>query len=135
MGSMTQDLGRLLVRLLLGGLLLFHGVAKLFHGIDPIKGMVVSHGLPSFLAYAVFFGEVVAPVLLILGIFARLGGLLVMVDMVVAVLLVHTSQLFTRNSAGGWALELQAFYFFTGLAVVLLGAGRFSAGGARGRWN
>jgi putative oxidoreductase len=39
------------------------------------------------------------------------------------------------GKTGGWALELQGFYFFTALAVALLGAGRYSMGGISGRWN
>lgn len=134
-GKSGGDLAKLLLRLLLGGLLLFHGAYKLSHGIGPIKGMISSHGLPGFLAYGVFLGEVVGPVLLILGLYARLGALFAMANMTVAVLLVHTSQIFARTPQGGWALELQAFYFFTGLAVALLGAGRYSLGGSSGRWN
>ena len=36
---------------------------------------------------------------------------------------------------GGWALELQAFYLAVALAIAGLGAGRYSVGGAMGRWN
>ena len=59
----------------------------------------------------------------------------VAVNMVVAVYLVHRQELFTLSKSGGWALELQGFYFLTALALVLLGAGRFSVGGAGGRLN
>jgi putative oxidoreductase len=55
--------------------------------------------------------------------------------MVVALLLVHTSQFFTVNETGGWALELQAMYLGGAIVVALLGAGRYSVGGAAGRWN
>jgi putative oxidoreductase len=55
--------------------------------------------------------------------------------MVFAVFLVHRSELLVLDKSGGWALELQGFYFVTALAVMLLGAGRFSAAGAGGRWN
>jgi putative oxidoreductase len=39
------------------------------------------------------------------------------------------------SQTGGWALELQGFYLFVAVAVALLGAGRFSIGGAGGKWN
>jgi putative oxidoreductase len=55
--------------------------------------------------------------------------------MIFAVLLVHTSQFFTLNETGGWALELQGMFLFGALAVALLGAGRYSLGGATGRYN
>ncbi|MBS0278290.1 MAG: DoxX family protein [Proteobacteria bacterium] len=125
----TDDFGKLVLRLMLGGLLLFHGVNKILTGIDPIREMIGAHHLPEFLAYGVYAGEVVAPVLLILGLFARIGGALVVVNMIVAILLVHTGMLFGLDGMGGYALELQAFYLFSGLAVALLGAGRYAIGG------
>jgi putative oxidoreductase len=50
-------------------------------------------------------------------------------------LLVHTSQFFTLNNTGGWALELQGMFLIASLSVVLLGAGRYSVGGTAGRYN
>jgi putative oxidoreductase len=55
--------------------------------------------------------------------------------MIVAVLLVHTSQIFTVNQTGGWALELQAMYLAAGLVLALMGAGRYSIGGREGLFN
>jgi putative oxidoreductase len=125
----TDDFGKLVLRLMLGGLLLFHGVQKILTGIDPIREMIGAHHLPGYLAYGVYAGEVLAPVLLILGLFARLGGALVAINMIVAILLVHTGMLLGLDGTGGYALELQAFYLFSGLAVALLGAGRYAIGG------
>jgi putative oxidoreductase len=51
------------------------------------------------------------------------------------VLLVHSAQLGELTRTGGWALELQGFYFFTAFAIALLGAGRFSVGGKKGTLN
>jgi putative oxidoreductase len=133
--DLGSNLGRLVLRLMLGGLLLFHGVSKIHGGIAPIVDRVAKAGVPSSLGYFVYVGEVLAPVLLIVGLWTRLAALLVMINMIVALLLVHTSQLAEINKAGGWALELQAFYLFTALAILLLGAGRFSVGGAAGKLN
>lgn len=132
MGSNAEDFGKLALRIALGGLMLFHGVHKLLYGIDQIGAMVTGHGIPAAFSYGVYVGEVIAPVLLIAGLFVRLGGVLVMANMAVAVLLVHTAQLRTLSSSGGWALELQGFYFLTALAIVLLGAGRYAVG--RSSW-
>jgi len=55
-------------------------------------------------------------------------GVLVMINMIVAILLVHAGMLIGLNGEGGYALELQAFYLFGGLAVALLGAGRIAVG-------
>ncbi|MBI5017810.1 MAG: DoxX family protein [Deltaproteobacteria bacterium] len=131
----TEDAGKLLVRVTLAGLILFHGAHKLAYGISPIRDMLASHGVPGIAAYGVYIGEVVAPLLLLLGVYVRLTGLLVAGNMIVAVLLVHTSQFFTLTSAGGWSLELQFFYFASGLAVALLGAGRYSFAPPNKKWN
>jgi putative oxidoreductase len=53
--------GKLLLRLAVGGLMLFHGLHKLFGGVGFISGMLVEKGLPGFIAYGVLIGEVVAP--------------------------------------------------------------------------
>jgi len=92
-------------------------------------------GLPPAFAYGAFVGEVVAPVLLLLGLWTRLAAIVVAINMVFAVFLAHRDQLFTLAKTGGWALELQGFFFFTAIAVLLLGAGRYSMGGVNGRWN
>ena len=55
-----DDLGKLLLRLAVGGLMLFHGLHKLFGGVGFISGMLVEKGLPGFIAYGVFVGEGVA---------------------------------------------------------------------------
>ena len=131
----SDDTGKLILRLCLGILILLHGLSKLGTGVGGIAGMLSSHGLPGFLAYFVYVGEIVAPLLLILGIAARLGGLLIAINMVVAILLAHTGQLGSTTNNGGWALELQGMFLFTALAIAFLGAGRFGLGGASGRWN
>jgi putative oxidoreductase len=131
----TEDLGKLVLRLTLGVLLLFHGTHKILTGIGPIRDMIGSHHLPDFLAYFVYLGEVAAPVLIIIGLLSRIGGILVVINMIVAVLLAHTAMLIGTNEMGGYQLELQAFYLFSGLAVALLGAGRYSIGGADGMLN
>jgi putative oxidoreductase len=92
-------------------------------------------GLPSLLAYGVYVGEVVAPILVLIGLWARVGGLIIAINMLVAIALVHLGQLATLNDTGGWALELQGMFLGAALAILLLGAGRFSLGGSNGRWN
>lgn len=121
----NADLGKLLLRLTLGGLLLFHGIAKLLHGVGFIEGGLTAHGLPAILAYGVFIGELIAPLMVILGYQTRIGALLIVFNMLVALVLVHTSQLLSLGSNGGWALELQGFFLFTAAAIVFLGPGRY----------
>ena len=133
--GISADAGKLLLRVSLGALMLFHGIAKVMEGPAGIVGLVEKAGLPGPFGYLVYVGEVLAPVLLIVGLWTRAAAAVIAINMVVAVYLVHRHELFTLSKTGGWALELQGFYFLTALAVMLLGAGRFSAGGAAGRFN
>jgi putative oxidoreductase len=122
----NADLGRLLLRLGLGALILFHGFAKLTGGIDGITQVVTANGLPAFVAYGVYVGEVVAPILVILGWYSRVGSLIVAINMVFALYLVHRADLFKLAPSGGYALELQALYLVVALALALMGPGRYS---------
>ncbi|MEO7008257.1 MAG: DoxX family protein [Caldimonas sp.] len=133
--AISDDVGKLILRLVLGLLILLHGVAKITGGVGSIGGMLTQAGLPASLSYLVYVGEVLAPILLIAGAWSRLAGLVVAANMVVAVLLVHVDHFYSLGSSGGWVLELQAMFLFTGLAIAFLGAGRYSLGGVRGRWN
>lgn len=129
-----DDLGKLVLRLSIGGLLLFHGVGKIMHGIDPIVAGVQGNGAPSFLAYGVYLGEVLGPILVLIGLFTRLGGLMIVVNMVVAILIAHRGDLGNLTPmSGGWAVEMPALYLLGGLAILCLGAGRISIDGARNR--
>lgn len=131
----SNDFGKLVLRVVLGALILIHGISKITGGNAFVLGALAHHGLPEALAYGVYVGEVLAPVLLILGLWTRAAAFVIAVNMVVAVGLVHTGQLFALENSGGWALELQGMYLFTALALVFLGAGRFSTGGANGLLN
>lgn len=131
----SNDLGKLVLRVVLGVLILFHGVSKLIHGPGFVTDALAHAGLPTVLGYGVYVGEVLAPVLLVIGYWTRVGALVIAVNMVVAFALVHTSQFFMLADTGGWALELQGIYLGAAIAIALLGAGRFSVGGANGRWN
>ena len=130
-----EDLAKLILRLTIGILILLHGIAKMINGVGPIEGMMVARGLPAFFAWAVYIGEVIAPLLLIFGLYTRLGALLIAANMVVAIALAHSGQLMQLGGNGGWRLELQGLFLFGSIAVALLGAGRFSIGGRGGSWN
>ncbi len=127
-----DDLAKLLLRLVLGVLILFHGWAKLRGGVGGIEAMLAMRGLPGFLAWGVYLGEVLAPAMLILGVFTRLGAALIVVNMMFALLLAHTGHFAQFTSSGGWRLELQAMFLVAAIAVLMQGAGRYALGG---RWN
>ena len=126
MNLANDRVGKLVLRLVLGVVILFHGVGKLKGGVGPIEGMLEGHGLPGFIAYGAYIGEVVGPLLVIAGFHARIGAALIAVNMLFAIGLAHMGQLGQVNEQGGWALELQGMFLFGAIAVSLLGPGRFS---------
>jgi putative oxidoreductase len=121
-----EDVAKLLLRLTLGGLMLLHGVSKIAHGLSGIAAQVTAHGLPSFVAYGVYVGEVLAPAAMILGVLTRAAGLVFATNMAVAVWLAHSETLLHLGKGGGYALELQLLYFIGGLTVALFGPGRYA---------
>ena len=123
---MADDAGKLILRLTLGILILLHGFAKITGGVAGVEKMLAGAGLPSALAFGVYAGEVLAPILVILGLFARVGAAIIVVNMLFAIVLAHRADLFLMTRSGGWALELQGFFLFTALALMFMGPGRFS---------
>ncbi|MBJ8874899.1 DoxX family protein [Citrobacter koseri] len=124
-----EDFGKFLLRLAVGGLMLFHGLHKLFDGIDGIGNMLIAKGLPGFIAYGVLVGEVIAPCLIVLGILTRPAALVLALTMVVAWLMVGTGKTWQLDAVGAWAIESLVYFFIGALAVAFLGAGRFSVAG------
>ena len=124
-GHLTRDdWGKFLLRVTIGGLLLFHGIHKLQGGADGIEAMLVGKGLPSAVVYGVYVGEVIAPLLMLAGVLVRLAGLFLAGNMVVAIALAHPGDIFALDSHGGWAIELQMLYLLGGIVLMLLGGGR-----------
>jgi len=128
LSSLDQDIGILIMRLAVGLLMLFHGVAKIMHpgSLDFIANMLNSHGLPSALAYGVYVGEVLAPLLLVAGFRSRIAALIIVINMSFAILLAHADDLFSLTQHGGWMVELQMFYLLGALAIVFTGSGRYA---------
>ncbi len=123
----TEDRAKLLLRVTVGVLIFLHGWYKLMNpeAVGYIGGMFAEIGLPAFLAYLVYVGEIVAPIMLIIGYQTRIAALLVAITMVVAILLAHAAQIFTlAEMGGGSAIELQLMYLVGALAIFGLGAGK-----------
>ena len=129
------DVAKLVLRLTVGLLILLHGISKIQGGPGFILDIVEKAGLPDPFGYLVYVGEVLAPLLVIVGFWTRVAAVVIAINMIVAVLLVHTGQLLELSPEGGWALELQGLYLAVPIAIALLGAGRYSVGGVDGRWN
>lgn len=136
MTDIRDDIGKLILRLALGSLLLLHGIHKILDGVEPVRAVLANYHLPEFLAYGTYIGEVAAPVLIILGIFTRVGALLVIVNMIFAIMLARTSEIFhVYARTGGYALELEMFFLFSAIAIALLGGGKYCLADGRERWN
>lgn len=120
------DLGLLMIRLSVGGLMLLHGISKIINGVGFIEQVVVGAGLPSFVTYGVYVGEVIVPILLVIGLATRISALIFAVNCLVATLLVHVQDIFTLNEQGGWTLELLGLFFVGALALVFTGGGRYA---------
>lgn len=125
---LTEDRAKLVLRLTVGILILLHGIFKITNpgAIDFIGSLFNYFHLPAFLAYAIYIGEVVAPIMLIIGYRTKIAAGLISFTLLVAIILVHLGDLFSLTSDGGSAIELQAMFLFTALAIVGLGAGKYS---------
>lgn len=134
--SHMQDTGKLILRLTLAGLILFHGIHKLIYGIPFMAGptgpLAAMH-LPVFFAYGVYVGEVVAPIFLVIGLWTRIAALVVAFNMVMAIGLEAWKLAFVLNRSGGWGIELEAFYLLTALAIFFLGPGRYALSRGQGK--
>ncbi|WP_284464113.1 DoxX family protein [Chryseobacterium sp.] len=120
------DLGLLISRIAIAFPMSVYGINKLIHGVGFIEEMMTMHGLPSFFAYGVFAGEIIAPIMLIIGFRARLAGLIFAANCFTATILAQTSNIFKLNDFGGWALELLFIYLIIGLSFFFSGAGKYA---------
>ena len=120
------DKALLITRLTIGLLMLLHGIAKITHGIGFIEGMVTGAGLPAFFAYGVYVGEVLAPLMIIVGFRTRAAAILFVGNCVVAILLAHSGDLFSLTQHGGWKIELLGLYMFGALSLMFSGGGRYA---------
>lgn len=131
----AEDSGKLVLRLAVGILILLHGIAKLRHGLGDVATSLARFHIPAPVGYLVYVGEVLAPLLMIVGLWTRPAALLVAATMAVALVLGHTHEIFAVTNHGGLLLEVQWMFLLGAIAVALLGAGRLGLGGEKGRWN
>jgi len=131
----NDDLAKLLLRLVVGGLMLFHGVHHIAHGIGPIQAMLEDQDLPRQAAWGLHLGETVAPIFLLLGFMTRPAGLIVAFTMAVSMYLAYGMGAFGLGPQGGLATELNFLYLVGGFSLFLTGGGRFSVGRGESRWS
>lgn len=105
----------------LGILLLFHGVDKVMNGTGVIEKLLQGVNVPysQYVAYGVYVGEVIAPLLLIFGKYIRVSGALIAFNMAVAIFLVHQKDITTIEKYGAWSIEVPMLYLIAGLTLAL----------------
>ena len=123
---MNENTGKLILRLMLGLLILTHGVSKLTGGVDWMDDMLTASGLPVFFKYGAYVGEVIAPALVILGCYTRAGAWLIAVNMLFAIGIAHWGEMFAITENGALAIEKQYLYMFSAIALALIGPGRYA---------
>ena len=104
---MGNDLGKLVLRVTLGVLILFYGFHKVKYGLGHIPHTLNSYGLPPSLAYGVYISEVICPLMVIIGLYTRPAAGIIAFSMLVAISLAHTSRLITVNNDGGLVIGLE----------------------------
>lgn len=121
MKNISADLGLLLLRVCSGGfMLIFHGWAKLTNFNSMIGSFPDPIGLGSGLSLGLAtFAEFFCSLLVLLGIFPRFAAIPPVITMLVAGLIVHASDPWSRK-------ELPFLYLGLFLAVICLGGGKFS---------
>ena len=123
---MADNLGKLLLRLTIGGMLLLHGIYKLQHGLGTIRGMLHAHHLPEVLAYGVYLGELVAPLMLILGIYSRIWAGVILINMGMALWLTNFKGMTSLGAFGAWGAQSVMFFLLGALTIILIGSGKYA---------
>jgi len=130
------DLGKLVLRVTVSAMIMIRGWAVL-HGEQAIRDTLTRWHMPTELAYSSLFFEEIAPLMVILGVFARFGASAMVFWMVMAFALAHidTGHIFELDAnAVGWRVEGPFFFLMCSLSVALIGAGRYGLN-IGGKWN
>ncbi len=114
--------------------MLIYGITKVIYGIDFIKNLLASFGIPSFISYGVYFGELIAPLLILFGFRTRLASVIFAVNCLTIIGLTQTSNIFKLNSSGGWAMELVAMFLLISIGIFFTGGGKIAIS-TQSRWD
>lgn len=123
--------GYLILRVITGALLAFHGYQKMFgFGIDGVAGFFGSVGLPAagILAILVTLLELVGGIAILLGVFTRLLGLWMVVQFGLIAVWVKPMLMGKGFSGdGGWEIDL--LLFGIGILLAVRGSRKLSLSG------
>ena len=136
-----ENLGKLILRFNLGFLMLFHGGESILRTNNILKN---TDPVPDFIIWPLaILGEVIAPLLIMAGVFSRVGAFFIAGFMVCALMLRHTfgeqnhwlkTERPLAEGLAAHALESQLFFLCCALAVMLIGAGKYGLNKG-GKWN
>lgn len=116
----AQPLALLVLRLVLGAIMVTHGYSKIFGGMSHHAQLVHSIGLPGWLAYLSAGAEFFGGLMVLLGAATRIGALLILINMLVAIWKVHLQQ----GMRGG--LEFPLSVAAIAVALIFFGGGAIS---------
>lgn len=126
MTSKNVDFGLLLLRVTFGVLTILHGFYHLKTGLTGVRMMLGAMDLPELLAYGVLVGELLAPMLILLGYYTRLASVIAVINFVMTIVLAHSADIFRLTPYGGWAIELNVLYLVLPLTLIFTGAGKYA---------
>ena len=130
----TPDGVLTVARLVLGAVMFAHGSQKLFawfggRGLDATYAFMASFGIPSWLASVAMFAEFGGAVALLLGLLGRLAALGIIVNMLVAIVVVHGRFGFFMNWGNaqmGEGIEFHLITIALAIGIVVRGSGLLS---------
>jgi putative oxidoreductase len=128
---LNPDLALLILRVVLGIIMIYHGWAKVTDLGGTIEGMT-GMGVPAPTVAAIFatVAEFVGGLLMLVGAFTDIAGLMFAIDMLGAITFVHAKNGFSVANGGiEWPLVLAA----AALAIALAGPGRYAVGNPAAR--
>jgi putative oxidoreductase len=119
--SLDTNAATLILRLVFGGMFIFHGYPKLanYDQMLTMFGDPIGIGTELSLILTIF-GEFVCGILIVLGLFTRFAVVPVFITMLVAYFVAHKNDAFTLKM-------LPFVYLFLCVIVFILGGGKYSA--------
>lgn len=124
--NIKQHIGLFTLRTSIAFTMLIYGITKLINGIEFIKDLLTQYGLPHFIGYGIYIGEIIAPILIIIGFRTKLAGLIFALNCLIAILMVQLPNVFKLNEFGGLAIGPIFIYMMFGLAIFFTGAGKYA---------
>ena len=116
----SVDAMLMIMRLLFGGLMMWHGVSKIDNFSMLVENFPNPIGLGSRMSlYLAIFAEVICSAAVIVGAFYRLALIPLVITMCVAMVVVHNGQSFA-------AKELALIFLVIYILLFIMGAGRYS---------